>query len=219
VAIMLAVGTRGGLAPADLASWIFGAFFLNGLISLYFCWRYRQPLVFFWTIPGTVLVGPALAHLSFAEVIGAYYATGALMLVLGWTGWVARAMNVLPMPIVMAMVGRRVPALRARPGVRGARRFLDRRADDRGVPRAQRAARDRPPPPAADRRARRRDRDDRRCSDLCAGGDRGPAARRPAALRAGILLARDDRARRAARDHGPRGAERAGDLGAARSGP
>ena len=104
VAIMLAVGTRGGLAPADLASWIFGAFFLNGLISIFFCWRYRQPLVFFWTIPGTVLVGPALGHLSFAEVIGAYYATGALMLALGWSGWVARAMNVLPMPIVMAMV-------------------------------------------------------------------------------------------------------------------
>ena len=101
---MLAVGTRGGLAPADLASWIFGSFFLNGLISLYFCWRYRQPLVFFWTIPGTVLVGPALGHLSFAEIIGAYYATGVLMLVLGWTGWVSRAMNVLPMPIVMAMV-------------------------------------------------------------------------------------------------------------------
>ena len=60
--------------------------------------------MFFWTIPGTVLVGPALGHLSFAEVIGAYYATGALMFVLGWTGWVARAMNVLPMPIVMAMV-------------------------------------------------------------------------------------------------------------------
>jgi len=60
--------------------------------------------VFFWTIPGTVLVGPALGHLSFAEIIGAYYATGVLMLVLGWTGWVSRAMNVLPMPIVMAMV-------------------------------------------------------------------------------------------------------------------
>jgi benzoate membrane transport protein len=28
-------------------------------------------LAFFWTIPGTVLVGPALGHLSFAEVIGA----------------------------------------------------------------------------------------------------------------------------------------------------
>ncbi|MEW6689540.1 MAG: benzoate/H(+) symporter BenE family transporter [Pseudomonadota bacterium] len=104
VAIILAVGTRGGLAEADLSSWIFGAFFLNGLISIAFSWLYRQPLVFFWTIPGAVLVGPALGHLSYREVIGAFLATGLLMLVLGLTGWVRRAMQAVPMPIVMAMV-------------------------------------------------------------------------------------------------------------------
>ena len=104
VAIILAVGTRGGLTESDLASWIFGAFFVNGLISIAFCWLYRQPLVFFWTIPGAVLVGPALAHLSFREVIGAYVACGALMLVLGLSGWVKRAMDAVPMPIVMGMV-------------------------------------------------------------------------------------------------------------------
>jgi len=104
VAIVLAVGTRGGLGPSDLASWLFGSFFLNGLVTLFFCWRYRQPLVFFWTIPGTVLVGPALAHLSYPEVIGAFIATGVLMLVLGLSGRVRRAMEAIPMPIVMAMV-------------------------------------------------------------------------------------------------------------------
>jgi benzoate membrane transport protein len=104
VAIILAVGTRGGLSASDLASWIFGAFFVNGLISIAFCWRYRQPLVFFWTIPGTVLVGPALGHLTFPEVIGAFLATGLLMLVLGLSGWVRRAMEAAPMPIVMGMV-------------------------------------------------------------------------------------------------------------------
>jgi len=104
VAIILAVGARGGLAESDLSSWIFGSFFLNGLISLAFCLLYRQPLVFFWTIPGTVLVGPALGHLSFAEVIGAFHAAGLLMLVLGASGWVRRAMDAVPMPIVMGMV-------------------------------------------------------------------------------------------------------------------
>ena len=104
VAIILSVGTRGGLSESELASWIFGVFFINGWISILFCWLYRQPLAFFWTIPGTVLVGPALAHLSFPEVIGAYYATGVLMLVLGASGWVRRAMQALPMPIVMGMV-------------------------------------------------------------------------------------------------------------------
>jgi benzoate membrane transport protein len=104
VAVILSVGAQGRLSEAELASWIFGVFFVNGLITLLFCWLYRQPLAFFWTIPGTVLVGPALGHLSFAEVIGAYYATGLLMMVLGATGWVRRAMQAVPMPIVMGMV-------------------------------------------------------------------------------------------------------------------
>jgi len=104
VAIILAVGVRGGLSESDLSSWVFGSFFLNGLITLLFCTLYRQPLVFFWTIPGTVLVGPALGHLSWPEVVGAFAATGLLMLVLGLSGWVRRAMQAVPMPIVMAMV-------------------------------------------------------------------------------------------------------------------
>ncbi len=104
VAIVLAVGARGGLSESDLSSWIFGSFFINGLITLLFCTLYRQPLVFFWTIPGTVLVGPALGHLGWPEVVGAFLATGALMLVLGLSGWVRRAMQAVPMPIVMGMV-------------------------------------------------------------------------------------------------------------------
>ena len=104
VAIILTASAAGGLAETDIASWLFGCFFINGLISLVFCLAYRQPLVFFWTIPGTVLVGQALDHLSFAQVIGAYYATGLLMLILGLSGWMRKCMDLLPMPIVMAMV-------------------------------------------------------------------------------------------------------------------
>jgi benzoate membrane transport protein len=104
VAIILSVGSGGGLSEAELASWIFGVFCINGLITLLFCWLYREPLGFAWTIPGTVLVGPALTHLRFEEVVGAYVATGALMLLLGATGWVKRAMQAVPMPIVMGMV-------------------------------------------------------------------------------------------------------------------
>ncbi len=104
VAIILTASQQGSLAETDIASWLFGCFFINGVISLVFCLIYRQPLVFFWTIPGTVLVGQALDHLSFAQVIGAYYATGALMLVIGLSGWMRACMSRLPMPIVMAMV-------------------------------------------------------------------------------------------------------------------
>lgn len=36
VTVILAVRARGGLAECDIASWIFAAFFLNGLISILF---------------------------------------------------------------------------------------------------------------------------------------------------------------------------------------
>jgi benzoate membrane transport protein len=104
VAIILSVGSNGGLSEAEIAAWLFGVFFVNGLITILFCWVYRQPLAFFWTIPGTVLVGQSLAHLTFPQVVGAYYVTGLVMLVLGTTGWVKRAMDLVPMPIVMGMV-------------------------------------------------------------------------------------------------------------------
>src|SRR3954471_1788580 len=104
VAIILSIGAAGGLSEADIASWLFGGFFLNSLISIGFSLAYRQPLVFLWSIPGAVIVGPALTHLSFPEVIGAFLVAGAAMLLLGLSGWVRRAMDAAPMPIVMAMV-------------------------------------------------------------------------------------------------------------------
>ena len=103
-AVILSVGTRGGLTSAELASWVFGVFFVNGLISLVLSWRYQTPLAFAWTIPGTVLVGPALQHLPFTAVLGAFYATSLLILLLGLSGFVKRLMSLLPMPIVMGMV-------------------------------------------------------------------------------------------------------------------
>lgn len=104
LAIILAVGTRGGLTETELASWIFGSYALSGVLTVIASWVYRQPLSFFWTIPGTVLVGPALGHLGWPEVVAAFLVTGLLMLALGLTGWVRRVMDLLPMPIVMAMV-------------------------------------------------------------------------------------------------------------------
>lgn len=104
LAIILSVGTHGGMTSAELSSFVFGVFFVNGLITLGMSWAYRQPLALFWTIPGTVLMGPALQHLSLPEVVGAFYATSLLVLALGLSGLAKRVLEILPMPIVMAMV-------------------------------------------------------------------------------------------------------------------
>ncbi len=104
LAIILTAGTKGRLSEAELASWIFGALFGNGVISILFSYVYRIPMVFFWTIPGTVLVGPAFANSSYQEIIGAFLVAGAIMLALALLGLVRRVMDALPLPVVMGMV-------------------------------------------------------------------------------------------------------------------
>lgn len=104
VAIILASAARGGLGQAEVASWIFGAFFVNGLLTVWLSWRWRMPLVCFWTIPGAILVGQALEHGRHDEVIGAFLVTGVLLAALGAAGWMRRLQSLVPMPIVMGMV-------------------------------------------------------------------------------------------------------------------
>ena len=104
VAIVLSVATNAHLSDAQIASWIFGCFFINGALTLFMTWRWPQPLCFFWTIPGAVLAGQGLSHLSLAEVVGCYYATSLLIVFVGATGLARRALEWIPMPIVMGMV-------------------------------------------------------------------------------------------------------------------
>ena len=95
---------QGNLSAAELNSWIFGGYFICGLLSIVLSLRYRAPLLAAITIPGGVLVATALSHSTFQEVIGAYLITGVLIVLLGVTTAVKRAMEWLPMPIAMAMV-------------------------------------------------------------------------------------------------------------------
>ena len=102
--ILLSVSINGGLSNADISSWIFAGYGLCGVISIIFTVLYRMPMGMAWTIPGAVLLGTSLDHLPFAAVVGTYYVTATLILVLGLTGWVRRMMDSLPLPIVMGMV-------------------------------------------------------------------------------------------------------------------
>ena len=83
MAIILSVGTNGGAQPGRAGLVGVRVFFINGLITIAMSWRYKSPLGFCVDHPRHGAGGPALQHLSFAEVIGAFYATSALVLVLG----------------------------------------------------------------------------------------------------------------------------------------
>ncbi len=104
VAIVIAVAASMGLGNDHVSSWLFAGFGIAGVISLGFSLYYRQPIVFAWSIPGTVLLLTALEHLPFKEVVGAYLATALLIFMIGVTGMATKILEWVPKPIVMAMV-------------------------------------------------------------------------------------------------------------------
>jgi benzoate membrane transport protein len=105
VAVILATGEKSHLSAPVVASWVTAVFCLNGLLTIVASLTSRQPLVFFWTIPGTVVLAQAMAvGTTWPEVVGGFVMTGILLVVLSLTGAVDRVMQLLPMPIVMAMV-------------------------------------------------------------------------------------------------------------------
>jgi len=102
--ILLSVGVAANMSPQDMSTWIFGGYTIGGVFSIVFSLVYRMPMGMCWTIPGMILLGNALGHLSFAETVGALYVTAGLLLVLGLSGWVRRVTDFIPINIVMAMV-------------------------------------------------------------------------------------------------------------------
>ncbi|KAB7628181.1 benzoate/H(+) symporter BenE family transporter [Alkalilimnicola sp. S0819] len=104
LAVLITMGQASGLSESEIASWIFGSYLGTGVLTGFFCWKYRKPLSLAWTIPGAMLLPAAMESISFVEAIGAYWATGILITLLGWSGLVTRIMARIPMPIVMGMV-------------------------------------------------------------------------------------------------------------------
>ncbi len=95
---------QGNLSAAEFNSWIFGGYFICGILTLLLTLYYRQPLLAAITIPGGVLTATALLHLTFSEIIGAYLLTGICIALLAASGAVGKTMSRLPLPITMAMV-------------------------------------------------------------------------------------------------------------------
>ncbi|ODU56782.1 MAG: hypothetical protein ABT01_03320 [Clostridium sp. SCN 57-10] len=102
--IYVSVAEQLGFTAAQTSSWLFGAYAVAGLIGIVLAPYYQMPIVGAACIPGASLLATALAGHSFAEAVGAYVASGALVLLIGISGLASRVMALVPLPIVMGMV-------------------------------------------------------------------------------------------------------------------
>lgn len=94
-----------GNLPLDVTvSWIFSIYVFGGLLGVLLSLYYKKPIAGAWSIPGALLIGSVLANFNINQAVGAYFIAGVLVLILGLTGYVRKAMLWLPQPIVMGMI-------------------------------------------------------------------------------------------------------------------
>ena len=78
--------------------------FLADLLGIFLALKYRQPISGAHSIAGAVLVAGSLTHFTINEAIGAYIVANIIVILLGATGLIDKAMKWIPTPIVMGMI-------------------------------------------------------------------------------------------------------------------
>lgn len=102
--IILNAAQNGKLTDAQAISWLFSVYFFGGLLSIILGLYYKMPINGAWSIPGAVMLAAALPLFPFSEAVGSYLLAGIMVLFLGVTGLIGKAMRWIPLPIVMGMI-------------------------------------------------------------------------------------------------------------------
>jgi len=102
--LVIKAATEGGLTQVQAISWLFSIYFFGGLISIYLALKYKMPINGAFSIPAAVMLIGALQNFSVNEAAGAYFVAGLIVLALGFSGLIGKAMRWIPLPIVMGMI-------------------------------------------------------------------------------------------------------------------
>jgi benzoate membrane transport protein len=88
----------------QLSSWIWAISIGSGATGLLLSLRYRTPVITAWSTPGAALLVASLPGIPYAEAIGAFLFSAALIALLGWSGLFDRIMRHIPKAITAAML-------------------------------------------------------------------------------------------------------------------
>jgi benzoate membrane transport protein len=94
-----------GADDAVLASWMLALGLGMGLTCIGLSLRYRAPVITAWSTPGAALLATGLDGMSLREATGAFLISAVLITLSGVTGWFARIMDRVPVPLAAALLG------------------------------------------------------------------------------------------------------------------
>jgi benzoate membrane transport protein len=102
--IVFEAARAAGANAAQTASWMWALGLGMGLSTLVLSLSTRIPVLTAWSTPGAALLITSSSGHSYAQLIGAFIATGLLIVLAGATGWFARVMNRIPVALASALL-------------------------------------------------------------------------------------------------------------------
>ncbi|MEU4237663.1 benzoate/H(+) symporter BenE family transporter [Actinoplanes sp. NPDC026619] len=103
-AIVFSAARAAGANDAELASWMLALGVGMGLTCIGLSLRYKAPIVTAWSTPGAALLATGLGGFTLREATGAFLVSAALITLSGVTGWFARIMSRVPIPLTAALL-------------------------------------------------------------------------------------------------------------------
>ncbi len=104
VFLLLKLLNEAKLADSVATSWLTIIFIVSGVLTVFFALYYRQPLKFSFSIPAIAIIGNALQHYIFSDILGAIILSGIVVLFLGVTGLFRSLLKYIPMPVIQGMI-------------------------------------------------------------------------------------------------------------------
>lgn len=104
VPLIITAGEMSGLDKAGTSSWVFSVYFFGGLLGILLAFKYQQPIAGAWSIPGVFVVSEAMQYVTINEAIFAFLLSGLFVFLLGYSGIVRKAVSLIPLPVMMAMI-------------------------------------------------------------------------------------------------------------------
>jgi benzoate membrane transport protein len=95
-----------GVDTPAIVAWVTVSWAAGGIVGIVLSLYYRMPIAGAWSIPGFVFVGGLLGAggTSLGEAFGAFWMSGAVVLLLGVTGLMKTLVRLLPTPVILAMI-------------------------------------------------------------------------------------------------------------------
>jgi benzoate membrane transport protein len=102
--VVFQAATQFGATANEASSWLGSLCLGMGILTIYFSFKYKAPILMAWSTPGAVLLVSGAQGFSLGEAIGAFVFSAFLVFIFGITGWFKKIMSRISLAMNSALL-------------------------------------------------------------------------------------------------------------------